>query len=95
MLTDMTREPIRIALIAKDKADHSFYRECLSAYEDFALEVYSRIEDFRAGGPRNEGSNAYPLRDQMDQAMETRHSVSPTIGRAIYPDSRQSAGRDI
>ena len=47
----MTREPKRIALIAKDRADQSFFRECLSIYEDVVLEVYSRIEKFRAESP--------------------------------------------
>jgi len=44
----MTRKSIRIALITKDEAAQSFYRKCLSVYEDVVLEVYSRIEDFRA-----------------------------------------------
>ena len=47
----MTRKSIRIALITKDKAAQSFYRKCLSVYEDVVLEVYSRIENFRAESP--------------------------------------------
>ncbi len=43
----MTKEPINLALIAKDEKDQAFYQSHLSAYDGIELEFHSGLMEFR------------------------------------------------